>query len=142
MYSAPGLRSASKVMWWIVISVENPAAFAMSSPSGVVTWQMLTAPPGKLDASLRIALNSASAGRFLRWSLQQRSSPLAIRWSSSAWTLRRRPVASASPTAGIISSSSSRRMLPVVDPMKSLNPTTSGASIRALTPAVTAANSP
>jgi len=33
-------------------------------------------------------------------------------------------------------------MFPVVDPMNSLNPTTSGASILALIPAVTAANSP
>ncbi len=54
----------------------------------------------------------------------------------------RLPVASTSLTAGIISSSSSSRMFPVVEPMKSLNAGTSGASIPALTFAVTAANSP
>ena len=142
LYSAPGLRSASNVMWCMVHSVEKPASLAMARPSGVVRWQMFMLDPRKFAASLDMAFHSASAGRFLRWSLQHRSSPFDIRWSSSAWTLMRLPVASTSLTAGIISSSSSRRMFPEVDPMNSLNPTTMGASIPALTPAVTAANRP
>lgn len=123
-------------------SVVNPAALARSRPSGVVRWHMLMFEPLKCWARRDMAVVSAAAGRLRRWSLQQFSSPFAMRWSSSAWTDMRRPVASASLTAGIISSSSSRRMFPVVDPMNSLNPTASGASILAFIPAVTAANSP
>ncbi len=142
MYSAPGKRSTSKVMWCMVISVENPADLAMSAPSTVVMWHMLIADPLKLDARREIALVSAFAGRLRRWSLQQDSGPFDIRWSSSAWTDILRPVARTSLTAGINSSSSSRRMLPVVEPMNSLNPTTNGDSMRALIPDVTAAKSP
>ena len=142
LYSAPVHRSTSNIMWCIVTSVENPAALARSRPSGVVRWHMFMLDPPKLAARRDIAVSSASAGRFLRWSLVQRSGSLRIRWSSSAWTLILFPVASTSRTAGIISSSSSRRMLPVVDPMNSLNPGTSGASMPALMLAVTAANRP
>lgn len=142
LYSAPGNRSTSNVMWCMVISVENPAALAMSRPSGVVRWQILILPPLKCDARREIAVHSACAGRLRRWSLVQCSSSSEMRWSSSAWTLMRLPVARASVTAGTSSSSSSSRMLPVVEPMNSLNPTTSGASMPALIPAVTAANSP
>lgn len=142
LYSAPAQRSASKVMWCMVTSVENPAERASSRPSGVVMWQMLIAEPRKCSARREMAFHSASAGRSRRWSLQQVSSPFSMRWSSSAWTLMRLPVARTSPTAGTSSSSSSSRMLPVVEPMNSLNPTTSGASMPALMPAVTAANRP
>ena len=142
LYSAPGCLSTSNVAWWRVLSTENPADLARSIPWGVVMWHMLTALPLNLEARRVIALISADAGRFLRWSLQQRSSPLSMRESSSAWTLMRRPVASASVTAGTSSASSLSSMLPVVDPMNSLKPTTRGASMRALIPGVTAANSP
>lgn len=143
LYSAPGKRSTSKVMWCMVTSVEKPAAFARSSPSGVVRWQMLMSLPLKCDARRDIAVHSAWAGRSRRWSLQHLSStPFAMRRSSSAWTLMRLPVARAASTAGIISSSSSSRMLPVVEPMNSLKPTARGASMPALMPAVTAANKP
>ena len=120
----------------------NPAAFAMSNPSGVVRWQMFIFEPPKFEASLRMAFHSASDGRFLRWSRVQRSVSFDIRWSSSAWTLILLPVARTSLTAGIISSSSSRSMFPVVEPMNSLNAGTRGAIMPALTLAVTAANSP
>lgn len=142
LYSVPEFLSTSKRTWWRVDSVEKPAARARSMPCGVVMWQMLTLRPLKCDARRVIACVSASAGRLRRWSLQQRSSSFAMRRSSSAWTLRRRPVASASVTAGTSSSSSSSRMFPVVEPMNSLNPTASGASMRALMPGVTAAKSP
>ena len=142
LYSAPGQRSTSKVMWCMVTSVENPAALAMSRPSGVVRWHMLTAPPPKFEARRRMAFHSASAGRFLRWSRVHLSGSWDMRWSSSAWTLMRFPVARTSLTAGTISSSSFSRMLPVVEPMKSLNAGTSGAIMPALMLAVTAANSP
>ena len=82
------------------------------------------------------------AGRFLRWSLVQFSVSLVISESSSAWTLTLLPVDSALVTAGTSSSSSFRRMFPVVEPMNSLKPGTSGASILALMFGVTAANSP
>ncbi len=142
LYSAPGNLSTSKVMWCMVTSVENPAASAISAPSTVVMWQMLIAEPLKWDARRDIALVSAEAGRLRRWSLQQRSSPFVMRWSSSAWTDILLPVARTSRTAGISSSSSSSRMLPVVEPMNSLNPTARGASMRAFTPGVTAAKRP
>ena len=142
LYSAPGQRSTSNIMWCIVTSVVNPAAFAMSRPSGVVRWHMLILDPPKLEASLRMAVHSASAGRFLRWSRVHLSTSRDMRWSSSAWTLILLPVASTSLTEGIISSSSSSSMFPVVDPMKSLNAGTRGAIMPALTLAVTAANRP
>lgn len=142
MYSVPVKRSTSNMRWCIVTSVEKPASRARSSPLGVVRWQMLMLDPLKCDARREIAVHSASAGRLRRWSLQQRSSSFLMRWSSSAWTLILLPVASASRTAGTSSSSSSSRMFPVVEPMNSLNPTTSGASILALMFGVTAANSP
>ncbi len=65
-----------------------------------------------------------------------------MRWSSSAWTLTLFPVERALDTAGMSSSSSSRRMFPVVEPMNSLKPGTSGAREAALMFSVTAANSP
>lgn len=126
----------------MVASVENPAALAMSRPSGVVRWQMLMLLPLKLDASLLIALSSASAGRLRRWSRVHFSTSWSMRWSSSACTLTLLPVDKALDTAGTSSSSSSRRMFPVVEPMKSLNPGTSGASEAALMFSVTAANRP
>lgn len=142
LYSVPGKRSTSNRRWCRVTSVVNPAALARSSPRGVVRWHMLMSAPLKRAARREIADHSASAGRLRRWSLQHRSSSLEIRSLSSAWTLRRLPVASASRTVGTSSSSSFMRMFPVVDPMNSLNPTTRGASIPALIPAVTAANNP
>lgn len=129
-------------MWWRVVSTVNPAALAMSRPSGVVMWQMLILCPLKLDASLRMALSSASAGRLRRWSRVHLAGSLLIRESSSAWTLTRLPVARAALTAGTSSASSFSSMFPVVEPMKSLNPGTRGASMPALRLGVTAAKSP
>ena len=114
----------------------------MSRPSGVVMWQMLILFPPKCLASLLIALCSADAGRFLRWSLVHDSGSRRIMESSSAWTLTRLPVARASDTAGTSSSSSFRSMLPVVEPMNSLNPGTYLAIMPALMFGVTAANRP
>ncbi len=142
MYLASVWRSTSKDRWCMVTSVENPADFARSRPSGVVIWQMLMLLPLKPDASLLIALSSASAGRLRRWSRVQFSASCSMRWSSSAWTLTLLPVERAFATAGTSSSSSSRRMLPVVEPMKSLKPGTRGASEAALMFSVTAAKSP
>jgi len=122
--------------------VENPAVLARSRPSGVVRWQMLMLLPLKWDASLLIAFSSASAGRLRRWSRVHFSTSWSMRWSSSAWTLTLFPVERALDTAGTSSSSSSRRMFPVVEPMNSLNPGTSGARDAALMLSVTAANSP
>ena len=120
----------------------NPAALARSSPSEVVMWHMLIFEPEKLEASLLMALCSAAAGRLRRWSRVHSQYPLDIIESSSAWTLMRFPVARTLLTAGTISASSLRRMLPVVEPMNSLNPGTIGARSAALQLAVTAANSP
>ena len=142
LYLASVWRSTSKVRWCMVTSVENPAALARSRPSGVVRWQMLMLLPLKWDASLLIAFSSASAGRLRRWSRVHFSTSWSMRWSSSAWTLTLFPVERALDTAGTSSSSSSRRMFPVVEPMNSLNPGTSGAREAALMLSVTAANSP
>ncbi len=73
LYSAPVQRSTSNIMWWSVTSVEKPAALAMSRPSGVVMWHMFTAAPRKPSARRLMAVHSAWAGRFLRWSLVQPS---------------------------------------------------------------------
>ncbi len=142
MYSAVVFRSTSKRRWCSVTSDEKPAPLAMSSPSEVVRWHMFILEPANLDASLLIALCSADAGRLRRWSRVHSAPPLDIIESSSAWTLMRFPVASTLLTAGTSSSSSLSRILPVVEPMKSLNPGTMGAIGAALHPAVTAANSP
>jgi len=96
----------------------------------------------KWDASLRMAFSSASAGRLRRWSRVHLAGSFLMRESSSAWTLTRFPVASAAFTAGTSSASSLSRMFPVVEPMKSLNPGTSGASMPALRLGVTAAKRP
>ena len=123
-------------------SVVNPADLAASRPSAVVMWQMLILDPENLEASLPIALSSAEEGRLRRWSRVHPASDFEIMESSSAWTLMRLPVARTRVTAGTRSASSFRSISPVVDPMNSLNPGTSGAKGDGSHPAVTAANSP
>lgn len=128
----------SRSRWCMVTSVENPAASAMPTCSALVQWHMLILTPLYTE-SLRMALYSASTGRLRRWSRQECSGSFDIRESSSAWTLTGTPDAAILSIRGAISESSLRSMLPVVEPMKSLNDGICGASCSILAPGVRAA---